>query len=115
MASRYFRNDGDAEQPTERYGVPPPVSGDVASRERSIAMTKRNKRFIVVTLFSAFLLAIAWDIASEISEKGVMRSAGKVCVLILLPALMMTRAVRNEWMREDQPAPKKDEDTKISA
>ena len=76
---------------------------------------KKSKLIIVMTIFSTLLLAIAWDIVAEISEKGVMRSAGKACVLILLPALMMTRAVRNEWMREHQSAPQKDEDKKISA
>ena len=76
---------------------------------------KKSKLIIVMTIFSILLLAIAWDIVAEISEKGVMRSAGRACVLILLPALMMTRAVRNEWMREHQAAPKKDEETKTSA
>jgi uncharacterized membrane protein len=78
-------------------------------------MMKKSKLLIVMTIFSILLLAIAWDIVAEISEKGVMRSAGRACVLILLPALMMTRAVRNEWMREHQAAPKKDEETKTSA
>jgi hypothetical protein len=78
-------------------------------------MMKKSKLIIVMTIFSTLLLAIAWDIVAEISEKGVMKSAGKACVLILLPALMMTRAVRNEWMREHQSAPQKDEDKKISA
>jgi len=77
-------------------------------------MMKKSKLIIVMTIFSTLLLAIAWDIVAEISEKGVMRSAGRACVLILLPALMMTRAVRNEWMREHQSAPQKDEDKKIS-
>ena len=78
-------------------------------------MMKKSKLIIVMTIFSTLLLAIAWDIVAEISEKGVMRSAGKTCVLILLPALVMARAVRNEWMREHQAAPKKDEETKTSA
>lgn len=77
-------------------------------------MMKKSKLIIVMTIFLTLLLAIAWDIVAEISEKGVMRSAGRACVLILLPALMMTRAVRNEWMREHQSAPQKDVDKKIS-
>jgi hypothetical protein len=75
-------------------------------------MVKRSKLIIVVTIFSVLLLAIAWDIFAEISEKGVMRSVGKACVLILLPALLMTRAVRNEWIRGHQPVPSKDDDKK---
>jgi hypothetical protein len=77
-------------------------------------MMKKSKLIIVMTIFSTLLLAIAWDIVAEISEKEVMRSAGRACVLILLPALMMTRAVRNEWMREHQSAPQRDEDKKIN-
>ncbi len=64
---------------------------------------KKSTLIIVVSAFCVIILAIAWDIVTEITEKGILRSAGKAFLFILMPVFMMTKALRDEHKANRQP------------